>query len=308
MELGLTGKTMKIVITGASGLLGHKIVNELKDTDNEIVAIYNRNKPPIEGRNIKWISIDLEDLVRLQDLILKIRPNAIIHAGSYTDVDGCELNKRHAWRVNVESTRTIAKISKVVNSYLIYISTDYVFDGSKGRYSEEDTPSPINYYGLTKLLGEEAVKSQDILYTIVRTSAIYGVGYGKVNFGKYIIEKLSRKESIKALKDQYVSPTLNTLLAKSIVELLEIRYPGTLHIAGERMSRYQFAKTVAERLGFDPGLVVEAYERDFKWVAPRPRDSSLDCGRARGVLKVDFYSTDRAMEVLREEYRSLEPG
>ncbi len=296
---------MKIVITGASGLLGHKIVSELKDTDNEIVALYNRNKPPIEGRNIRWVSIDLEDLVRLQDLILKIRPNVIIHAGSYTDVDGCELNKRHAWKVNVEATRTIAKISKVVNSYLIYISTDYVFDGSKGRYSETDTPSPINYYGLTKLLGEEAIKSQDILYTIVRTSAIYGVGHGKVNFGKYIIEKLSRKESIKALKDQYVSPTLNTLLAKSIVELLEIRYPGTLHIAGERMSRYQFAKTVAERLGFDPSLVVEAYERDFKWVAPRPRDSSLDCGRARGVLKVDFYSTDRAMEVLREEYRSL---
>ncbi len=296
---------MKIVITGASGLLGHKIVSELKDTDNEIVALYNRNKPPIEGRNIRWVSIDLEDLVRLQDLILKIRPNAIIHAGSYTDVDGCELNKRHAWKVNVEATRTIAKISKVVNSYLIYISTDYVFDGSKGRYSETDTPSPINYYGLTKLLGEEAIKSQDILYTIVRTSAIYGVGYGKVNFGKYIIEKLSRKESIKALKDQYVSPTLNTLLAKSIVELLEIRYPGTLHIAGERMSRYQFAKTVAERLGFDPSLVVEAYERDFKWVAPRPRDSSLDCGRARAILKVDFYSTDRAMEVLREEYRSL---
>jgi dTDP-4-dehydrorhamnose reductase len=297
---------MKILITGASGLLGNKILKELAETiDKEIIAVYNKTMPEIKKKNkIKQIKIDLSNTILLQDLILKEKPETIIHTASYTDVDGCEINKEYAWKINVEATKTIAKISKALNIYLIYISTDYVFEGTKGLYRETDTPNPINYYGLTKLIGEETIRAQDNLHTIIRTSAIYGLGQGKQNFGTYIISKLSRNEKIKALKDQYVSPTLNTLLAKAVIQLLEIKYPGTLHIAGERMSRFEFARAVARELGFDEGLVEEAYFDDFTWRAPRPRDSSLNVERARRLLAIDFYSTSNALRILREEYSS----
>ena len=182
----------------------------------------------------------------------------------------------------------------------------YVFDGEKGLYKETDTPNPINYYGLTKLIGEEIVRSSDLLYTIVRPSAIYGIGGSKKSFAEFVAEKLSRGEKIYALIDQYVSPTLNTLLAQTIAEIVEMRPLGTFHVAGERMNRYEFAVELAEALDLPVELIEKAGVKDMKkWIAKRPRDSSLDTSKARNILKTRFYDTELAIELFTQEWNNI---
>ena len=172
-------------------------------------------------------------------------------------------------------------------------------------YKEDDVPCPISYYGLTKLIGEELVKASDLLYTIVRPSVIYGVGGGKLNFALFVADRLSRGEKIKALVDQYVSPTLNVLLARAIAEIIEVRPMGILHVAGERMNRYKFAVKLAEVLGLPKELIDKAEMSEMNWKARRPCDSSLDTSKAESLLKTPFYETSLALKIFANEYKSF---
>lgn len=294
---------MRILVTGASGLLGRKLVPELLAGGHHVIAIYNRNPVPLESPSLEKHQLDIADRVALEDLVLKKRPEVIVHAAAYTDVDGCERDRGRAWLVNVAATRSMVRAARVVKAHLIYISTDYVFDGEKGLYTETDTPNPVNYYGLTKLVAEELVRLSDLLYTIVRPSAIYGVGGSKKSFAEYVAEKLARGEKIHALTDQYVSPTLNTLLAKAVAEIVDMRPLGTLHVAGERMNRHQFALKIAETLNLPKSLVEKASIKDMKhWKARRPRDSSLDTAKAKQLLKTNFNNTNLALKIFKEEW------
>jgi len=295
----------RVLVTGAGGLLGQKLVKVLADRGHEVVAIYRVHEPPA-APGVKPVRLDVTDWVRLEDLVLKTRPDTIIHAAAYTDVDGCEKDKQLAWRVNVAATRSIVRAARVVNAHLVYVSTDYVFDGEKGMYRETDTPSPVNYYGLTKLVAEELVRSSELLYTITRPSAIYGIGGSKKSFAEYVAEKLARGEPVKALTDQYVSPTHNELLAEALAEIIELKPLGTLHVAGPRMNRYEFAKKIAETLGLPTSLVRPATmeEMQERWIARRPRDSSLDTSKAQNLLETPFSDIDEAMKRLKRDWEN----
>ena len=299
---------MRLLVTGASGLLGFRIVEKALERGWEVVAVYNRHEIPLSHKNLRKVRLDISKSIYLEDLILKTRPDIIVHSAAYTDVDGCEINRDYAWRVNVEATRSVVLAARVVRSYLVHVSTDYVFDGEKGMYKEEDTPYPINYYGLTKLVAEQLVKNRDLLYCVVRPSAIYGWGPGKRNFATFVVEKLAKGERIKALVDQFVSPTLNSLLADAILEIAELKPLEFLHVAGERMSRFDFAVRIAEKLGLPVENIKEATMDELNWRARRPVDSSLDTSRASRLLKVKFGSVDRALDIFAEEYRLLGEG
>lgn len=296
---------MKVLVTGASGLLGKELVKELLFRGYTVVAIYNRNLINVESVKLVKVKLDIVNRSMLEQLVLKTQPDIIVHAAAYTDVDGCELHKELAWNVNVEATRSIVRAARSIKTrpYLIYISTDYVFDGEKGMYKEEDVPNPVNYYGLTKLVGEEIVKTSDLEYTIVRTSAIYGVGGSKKSFAEFVAEELSKGKKVYALQDQYVSPTLNTLLAQALVEVIELKPHGILHIAGERMSRYEFALKIAEVLGLPKNLIEKTnMENMSKWIARRPRDSSLNTEKARRILKTPFNDTQLALKLFKSQW------
>jgi len=257
-------------------------------------------------KGVEYIELDITNWVRLEDLILKKQPSIVVHAAAYTNVDGCETNKENAWKVNVKATQSIIRAARVVNAYLVYISTDYIFSGEKGLYKEDDVPSPVNYYGLTKLVAEELVKSSELLYTIVRPSAIYGLGGSKKSFAEYVAEQLTNSRSIRVLKDQYVSPTYNQLLAETIVEMIDLKPLGIFHVAGPRMSRLEFARKVATTLKLPTELIEPATMEEFstKWVAKRPRDSSLDISKAEKIFKTPFSDLELAMKYFREEWRS----
>ena len=292
---------MRVLVTGGSGLLGSALVAFLAARGHSVVATYNVHEPcPAPG--VKWVKLDVTKGYLLEDLVWKEKPQAIVHCAAYTDVDGCELDKARAWAVNVEATRSVTRAARAVNAYLVYVSTDYVFDGERGMYTERDTPCPVNYYGLTKLVGEEIVRSSDVLYTVVRPSVIYGLGGSKKSFAEYVAERLVKGEEVRAIVDQYVSPTFNVFLAESIARILEVKMLGTLHVAGDRMSRYEFALRIAEALGAPKSLVKEARVSEMRgWVARRPRDSSLDTSRARELLG-EFHDSSKAIEIFASEF------
>jgi len=288
-------------VTGASSLPGYRLVREALERGHEIIGLHHSNPIPLENEKLTKIKLDIRDINSLSDLIINKQPEVIVHMAALGNVDQCEQDHDLAWSVTAKPSMAIASIAKKIGAFPLYLSTDYVFDGISGGYREGDPPAPVNYYGLVKLVGEIAFQSVDE-YAIVRASSIYGLGPGRMNFAKFLINKLQNNEEVRALIDQYTTPTQATLLAKALMEIIEERLTGIFHITGERLSRYDFAIKVAEKLGFDKTLIKPAKMEEMKWIARRPKDSSLSCEETRKKLKTDFYSMEYALETLKKEY------
>lgn len=271
---------MKVLVTGGTGLLGYWLVDAFLSKGFEVYATFNEKNPP--GLEARWVRMNLEDPGSIADVAREVKPDILIHSAAYTDVDGCELNKAKAYRVNYLGTELLVKAFRDLE-YFVYISTDYVFDGERGLYKEEDLPAPVNYYGLSKLLGETAVRAVlSERSIIVRVSGLYGYSpTGKKNFGIIALEKLLRREPVEAFVDQWLSPTYIRFLAGALVKLTELKPTGVLHLAGERLSRYEFAVSLASVLGVEGELVKPRPLDSIRFPARRPRDSSLDVSKAR---------------------------
>jgi len=290
---------LKLLITGASGLYGSKLAKlalakgiEVYSSDIQSLSIHGN-----------FVKLDISVKQQVEEAFTTIKPDVVVHAATLTDVDKCETNKELAWKVNVEGTRNIVEAAGNVGSFLIYVSSDYVFSGEKGNYKETDKPDPINYYGLTKLKAEEIVQTQPE-YFIARPSVMYGStpAAGKVNFALWLIETLRKGERIKIITDQWNTPTLNTNLAEMALEVAERRLTGIYHLCGAtRVSRFEFATQIAEAFGLDTGLIDKVSSSQFTWPAKRPADSSLDTSKAQNTLSCKPLTMDKALEQLKFE-------
>ena len=221
---------MRVALTGSNGMLGFAIKSTF--TDIELVGLSRRD-------------IDITNLDKTVSKIKEIKPDYLLHAAAYTDVDGCELNPEKAYLVNGIGTRNVTMACEAIGCPIMYISTDYVFDGTKKEpYDEWDLPNPINKYGLSKLLGERFVMSFTNRFYIVRTSWLYGKN-GK-NFVDSITKLLSVKEEINVVNDQVGSPTYTIDLAVKLKELIGRGY-GIYHITNtSQCSWYEFAVEIAK--------------------------------------------------------------
>ncbi len=247
--------------------------------------------------------MDISDRQQVKEAFKNIKPDVVVHAATLTDVDKCETHRELAWKVNVEGTKNIVEAAQNVGSFLIYISTDYVFSGEKGNYKENDQPKPINYYGLTKLKAEETVQTQPE-YFIARPSVIYGStpAAGKVNFALWLIETLRKGERVKIVTDQWNTPTLNTNLAEMTLEVVERRLTGIYHLCGAtRVSRFEFATQIAQTYNLNTDLIDKALSSQFTWLAKRPTDSSLDTSKAQSTLHCKPLTMEKALERLKNE-------
>ena len=286
---------MKILVTGGSGLLGSRLSEMAVAEGHRVYSAYCHN-PPEFGVPIK---LDLADIKAVSRCIDELSLDAVIHAAAITDVDRCETDKGLAYSINSDGTRIVSEAADRAGAFLVYLSTDYVFEGTSGMYSEEDKPSPVNYYGYTKLEGERYCSG-----CVARTCVVYGSrpASGKINFALWIIERLEAGEEVKAVVDQYVTPTLNTNLAKMVLEAAEKRLCGTYHLAGAtRVSRYEFACRLADIFGLDEDLIRPSSMSDMSWKAKRPADSSLDTSKAMRVLDEKPYDLVRSLKTLRSE-------
>jgi len=285
---------VKILLIGGSGLFGQAFIDLAKKISHELYATYNKSSIDFENA----IFLDITDKEGVKKIVKNLSPDIIVHAAAFTNVDKCEIEKEKAYNVNVKGTENIARIAKKINAKLVYISTDYVFDGKKGFYNEEDKTNPINYYGLTKLEGEKVVKKLCEDFIIARTSVIYGCH--KKNFATWAIGNLKKKKEIKIIIDQWVSPTLNMDLAEQIISLMEKKEKGIFHTAGgEKISRYDFVLEMTKIFNFDEKLIVPTNVKEMNWIAKRPKDSSLDVSKISEVKKP--YKVKEALHLLKKE-------
>jgi dTDP-4-dehydrorhamnose reductase len=290
---------LKLLITGSSGLYGSKLAELSVAKGFEVFPsdIQNLSRPG------NFIKLDVSEKEQVVEVFNVLKPDAVVHAASLTDVDKCELNKELAWEVNVEGTKNIAHAAQKVGAFLAYISTDYVFSGEKGYYVESDSPDPINYYGLTKLEAETLVQDlPESDFVILRPSVIYGStpAAGKVNFALWLIETLQKGEKVRIINDQWNTPTLNTNLSEMTIEILERRLTGIYHSCGAtRVSRYEFAMKIAEAFNLNSSLIQKVTSSEFHWIARRPIDSSLDTTLANRMLHVKPLNLADALQQLK---------
>ena len=281
------------LVTGVSSSPGYKTAARLMAASWDVLGVYNQHA--VGG--VPAVKYDLREGVR--ELVMQHKPSLVVHAAALGDVDKCEEEPQLCYLLNAAVTRELANAAYRVGARVVYISTDYVFSGDRGMYREDDSPRPVNYYGLTKLLGEEAVLTVEGV--VVRTSWIYGLGPGRLNFGRAVVERLSRGEEVKAIVDQWGSPTLNTLIAEAVARLADMEFSGVIHVAGPRMSRYDFALAIAEVFGF-PKLVRPISMTEVGYRAPRPRDSSLNNERAVSTLGIPLHDIRHALTIFKEEW------
>lgn len=236
--------------------------------------------------------VNIEKAGELDLVFGNIGPDAVVNAAAITDVDACETNKNRAYAINAESVRTIVRLCRKYRSKLYHISTDYVFDGYSGNYKESAIPDPINYYGFSKSIGDAFALSYDNSL-IIRTSGVYG--YAR-NFPLFTYQSLQAGTQLNVIKGFY-SPIHARSLATAMVEIIEQHadLTGIVNIAGEKVSRLQFAKRIAEKFSLNPDLILEV-ESLSRFRADRPFDSSLDISYAKSILKTDFYSIDHNLE------------
>ena len=275
--------------------MGSKLAEVALARGNQVFSGYAHNEPQC-GRAVRF---DLMDERGIYDLVDRLRPDVIIHSAALTDVDRCERERELAYKMNVEGTQAIAKAAEKAGAFLVYISSDYVFDGERGSYREDEKTNPVSYYGQSKLLGEEFCRG-----CIARTCVIYGSrpASGKVNFALWLIESLKSGKQVRVVTDQFITPTLNTNLAKMVLEAADRRLSGVYHLAGAtRISRYDFARELARVFDLDSDLIIPSRMADLKWDAKRPKDSSLDTSKAARELMEKPYGLEKALGALKAD-------
>ncbi len=290
----------KLLVTGASGLLGNWAV-ALAERDYQVTPT-DIIEPPFPNA----VKADLTEAEGVRRLFLNLKPDVVIHTASETNVDRCETERERAWKINVEGTRNIAEGCMETGAKLVCISTDYVFDGEKGLYDEEDAPNPIDFYGLTKLEGEKQAMKRLKNCTVLRTSVLYGRHPVKQDFATWVINKLKQQQEITVVDDHFNSPTLAENLAEMALEVAALDLQGLFHTSGcERISRYEFARRIAETFKLDSSLIKPIKMSELKaWIAKRPRDSSLSTKKIQQQLKTKPLSINEGLGKLKEEMRA----
>ena len=276
---------MSVLITGANGLVGSRLVARLADQEDVIAQGRGPARGPAQKVG-RYHDVDLSQAGALRELITRLKPKAILHAAAMTDVDACERDPVLAWRLNVGSVEEAALGAREVGARLVAISTDYVFDGEDGPYGEEDVPNPRGAYARSKRAGEEAALLLAPNAAVARVAVVYSGHPGaRRTFAQGTVEALLAGKEVKAFGDQVVSPTLADNAAELITGLWKSGQGGIFHCSGASVvSRVEFCVALARKLGADERLIVPTRLADAKLLAPRPLKAGLEVGKIQALL------------------------
>lgn len=272
-----------ILITGASGLLGSSLILATLEQGHDAIAVCYRH--PVKLSEAQTVLADLRNRDVLVRLLRTHRPDWIVHCAAQTDVDWCEEHPDEAWETNVTMTRSLAIEARKVGAGLVYISTDSVFSGEKGGYSETDATGPVNVYARSKLEGERAARDEWERSLVIRTN-FYGCNVQKkTSLAEWVAQRLESRLSVPAFPDVIFTPILANDLSQVILELVKKDLSGLFHVGGSQIcSKYEFALAVAEVFQLDRRLVEPIAVAASSLTAPRPRDTSLNSEKAVKML------------------------
>lgn len=293
---------MKILITGANGLLGQKLVAHLGATPHRVLAT-GLGDCRIEHlpENTSYSVFDCTELVQMESVMAEFRPDTVVHSAAMTNVDECELNPEKCRLLNVEATRNMVAVCQKWGSHLIHLSTDFIFDGTSGPYSETDQPNPISVYGQSKLDAENLVESATCRWAIVRTVLVYGIapGLSRSNIILWVKSSLEHGKTIQVVDDQFRTPTLAEDLAAGCILIAEKGAEGIFNVSGKDfLTPYQMAIQTADFFHLDRSLIVKASASTFTQPAKRPPRTGFDISKAKEQLGYRPHSFEEGIQIL----------
>jgi len=290
---------MKILITGANGMLGEKCAKLLSGS-HQVLATDLADKLIYEG-DLRYRSLDITNPGQVSETITEFQPDKIINCAAFTDVDGSEIKRDLAWSVNVGGVQNMIATLNPNTTSLIHISTDYVFDGIDGPYREDDPVKPINYYGETKLNAEKTILDSGTPATIIRTNVVFGNSANQeASFVYWVVKKLSRREPINVVNDQFGNPTWADGLAEIIEILVNRQIRGIYNYGGaDYINRLEFALQIAAVFDLDPRLIRATSTSSLGQKAPRPFRAGLICDKIQNELGVHLYSISAALKTMK---------
>lgn len=281
----------KILITGANGLLGQKLVHLLTQPAYSHIKILATGKGEnrlTKTKNFEYVSMNIADETDIQNVVNHFSPDAIIHTAAMTQVDDCETQKELCWELNVKSVEYLANICAKKNIFLVHLSTDFIFDGTESLLSEEAIPNPISFYGESKLAAENIVlNTKNLRFAIARTVLVYGIteAMSRSNIILWVKKSLEDKKTIQVVDDQFRTPTLAEDLAMGCFLLAEKQKEGIFNISGaELLTPYEMAIITADYFQLDKQYIVKSDSTKFTQPAKRPPKTGFLIDKARKEL------------------------
>ena len=279
----------KILITGANGLLGQKLVEQLVESKNWEVIATGRGPCRLSGSGYSYQTLDIENEQEVEATLADLRPAVIIHGAAMTHVDECEKHQEACFRANVLATKYLIAAAEKIQSHFIFVSTDFIFSGLDGQnpYTEDAKADPVNYYGQTKLDGEELLKHSNLKWAIARTVLVYGLAndLSRSNIILWVKSSLEAGKQIQVVDDQVRTPTLAEDLAAGCILMAEQRATGIFNISGsELLTPYEMAMETADYFGLNQELIVRTDSTKFTQPARRPMKTGFVIEKAKNQL------------------------
>ena len=279
---------LKILLTGANGLVGQTLVHKIQALPGFELLAASASECKIKGLNpLQYSQMDITLPDKVKSVFNRFKPDVVIHCAALTQVDPCELNPDLCDKVNIEGTRLVAKAAEDCGARFIYLSTDFVFDGSNGPYSEDDQPNPVSVYGWSKLQGEFITRSLKVPWAIVRTILVYGItpSLNRSNLVTWVRDSLINKKPIRVVDDQFRMPTLVNDLTGGILRIIELGKTGIYHLSGPEMtSVHDFALEIARFFDLDESLISRVKSESLNQPGRRPASTGFVLEKAMEEL------------------------
>ncbi len=297
----------KVLITGSNGLLGQKLISLLvQQADIQLIATSRGANRMNFTDGYQYQEMDITDAEQVAEVIENVRPDAIIHTAAMTNVDECEIRKDLSWTMNVKAVEYLVEACEKHQIFLCHLSTDFVFDGQSGPYSEEDLPSPISFYGWSKYAAEEIVKRSKCPWSIIRTVLVYGItnDMSRSNIILWVKNSLDQRKAIKVVTDQFRTPTLAEDLAMGCYLVVTKKAKGIFHISGKDfLTPYQMAIKTADFFGLDKSLISQVDTKNFTQPAKRPARTGFILDKAVSVLGYNPVSFEEGIKILSNQLK-----
>jgi dTDP-4-dehydrorhamnose reductase len=293
---------MRILITGSNGLLGQKLVDHCIRSNQDFLATSkgeNRNSNCPKGN---YAQLDIQDEDAVKELFVKYNPTHVIHTAAITNVDYCELNPEECWSVNADAVNILFKASIKNNAHFQLLSTDFVFDGEKGNYREDDPVGPLSAYARSKVEAEGfLINSSYQDWSIVRTIIVYGAAenLSRGNLIYWAKDALSKGEVMRVVDDQFRAPTWADDLAWACLRICTLNEKGIYHISGpETMSIFNIVMRIARHFNLSTDNIVKVSSAELKQPALRPPKTGFDLEKAKAVLGYKPKTLEQTLDLL----------
>lgn len=302
----MSGISKKVLITGSNGLLGQKLVSLLAGKPNchLLATAKGANRLGDIGKKYDYTSLDITNQKEVEKVISDFKPDFIIHTAAMTNVDQCVTDNAGCILLNVTATKYLAEAAEKTNSFFIHLSSDFIFDGTKGPLTEEDAPNPISFYGQSKLDAEKIITASKLRWAIVRTVLVYGIvkDMSRSNIVLWVKKSLEEKKIINVVDDQWRTPTLVEDLAMGCFLIMEKEATGVFNISGKDMlTPYQMAHLTADFFHLDKSYINKADSSTFTQPAKRPPRTGFIIEKATKVLGYNPRSFVEGIKIMMEQ-------